>query len=144
MREREAETQEEGEAVSMPGAWLGTRSQDSRIVPWAKGRHQTTVPPRDPLISFLRKLSDLIKCAILRCRRVCGLGKGCSSSPPKPADRVWTGFRKLWGMCTNELLLNLKYKHWFFFPDICVEERLRRKGKLHLSIELFIYVHETL
>ena len=33
-REREAETQEEGEAGSM----LGARRRDSRIKPWAKGR----------------------------------------------------------------------------------------------------------
>ena len=37
-REREAETQAEGEAGSMPGAQDGTRSRDSRIAPWAKGR----------------------------------------------------------------------------------------------------------
>ena len=37
-KERRAETQEEGEAGSMPGALCGTRSRDSRIVPWAKGR----------------------------------------------------------------------------------------------------------
>ena len=37
-RKREAETQAEGEAGSMPEARRGTRSQDSRIVPWAKGR----------------------------------------------------------------------------------------------------------
>ena len=47
-REREAETQAEGEAGSMPGARRGTRSRGSRIVPWAKGRHQTAEPPRDP------------------------------------------------------------------------------------------------
>ena len=53
-REREAETQEEGEAGSMPGAGRGTQSRDSRIAPWAKGRRQTAEPPRDPLIFFLR------------------------------------------------------------------------------------------
>ena len=37
--ERERETQEEGEAGSMPGARHRTQSRDSRIVPWAKGRH---------------------------------------------------------------------------------------------------------
>ena len=47
-REREAETQEEGEAGSMPGTRRGTRSRDSRIAPWAKGRRQTAEPPRDP------------------------------------------------------------------------------------------------
>ena len=51
-REREAETQAEGEAGSMPGARHGTRSQDSRIAPWAKGRGETAEPPRDPLGFF--------------------------------------------------------------------------------------------
>ena len=37
-REREAETQEEGEADSMLGARRRTRSWDSRITSWAKGR----------------------------------------------------------------------------------------------------------
>ena len=36
-REREAETQAEGEAGSMQGAQRGTRSQVSRIMPWAEG-----------------------------------------------------------------------------------------------------------
>ena len=36
-REREAETQAEGEAGSMQGAQCGTRSQDSKITPWAEG-----------------------------------------------------------------------------------------------------------
>ena len=48
--ERETHTQEEGEAGSMPGAQCGTRSRDSRIAPWAKGRRQTSEPPRDPLL----------------------------------------------------------------------------------------------
>ena len=47
-REREAETQAEGEAGSMQGAQRGIRSRVSRIAPWAKGRHQTAAPPRDP------------------------------------------------------------------------------------------------
>ena len=47
-REREAETQAEGEAGSMQGARRGTQSRDSRIMPQAKGRHQTTESPRDP------------------------------------------------------------------------------------------------
>ena len=36
-REREAETQAEGEAGSVQGARCGTRSQVSRVMPWAKG-----------------------------------------------------------------------------------------------------------
>ena len=47
--QREAETQEEGEAGSMPGARRGTQFRDSKIAPWAKGRRQTSEPPRDPL-----------------------------------------------------------------------------------------------
>ena len=58
-REREAETQAEGEAGSMPGARRGTRSQDSRIVPWAKGRCQTAEPPRDPPDYFFLRQYNL-------------------------------------------------------------------------------------
>ena len=42
--QREAETQAEGEAGSLRGARCGTQSQDSRITPWAEGRHQNTEP----------------------------------------------------------------------------------------------------
>ena len=37
MRQREAETQAEGEAGSMQGARRGTRSRVSRITTWAEG-----------------------------------------------------------------------------------------------------------
>ena len=47
-KEREAETQAEGEAGSMQGARHGTRSWDSRIMPWAEGRHQISEPPKHP------------------------------------------------------------------------------------------------
>ncbi|CAD7688380.1 unnamed protein product [Nyctereutes procyonoides] len=47
-REREAETEAEGEAGSMQGAQRETRSQVSRITPWAEGRRSTTEPPRLP------------------------------------------------------------------------------------------------
>ena len=57
-REREAETQAEGEAGSMQGAQCGTCSQDSRIMPWAEGRHQTAEPSRDPSnVTFIHLLS---------------------------------------------------------------------------------------
>ena len=36
-REREAETQAEGEAGPMQGARCRTQSRDSRITPWAEG-----------------------------------------------------------------------------------------------------------
>ena len=62
-REREAETQSEGEAGSMQGARHGTRSQDSRITPWAKGRCQTAEPPKDPQIFF-----EHLLCAMLCAR----------------------------------------------------------------------------
>ena len=64
-REREREREREagrdtdtGEAGSIQEARHGTRTQDSRITPWAKGRCQTAEPPRDPyiLISYLKVL----------------------------------------------------------------------------------------
>ena len=54
--QREAETQAEGEAGSLQGAPCGTRSQVSRIAPWAKGRRETAAPPRDPSFLFLFKI----------------------------------------------------------------------------------------
>ena len=56
-REREAETQAEGEAGSMQGAQHGIRSRVSRITPRAKGRRQTAAPPRDPMMSLLDGVS---------------------------------------------------------------------------------------
>ena len=48
-REREAETQAEGKAGSMPREPnMGLDPGSSRIAPWAKGRRQTAAPPRDP------------------------------------------------------------------------------------------------
>ena len=50
-KEREAETQAEGEAGSMQGLQGGTRSQDSRIMPWAEvGANLLSYPgcPRSP------------------------------------------------------------------------------------------------
>ena len=52
-REREAETQAEGEAGSMPREPdVGFDPRASRIAPRAKGRRQTAAPPRDPKIQF--------------------------------------------------------------------------------------------
>ena len=62
-RERKAETHAEGEAGSLQGSRRGTRSQDSRITPWAEGRHQTAEPPRDPHPQlFLKKRNKLLLC----------------------------------------------------------------------------------
>ena len=48
-REREAETQAEGEAGSMhQEPDVGFDPGSTRIAPWAKGRRQTAAPPRDP------------------------------------------------------------------------------------------------
>ena len=52
----EAETQAEGEAGSIQQAISGTPSQDSRITPWAEGKHSTTEPPR---CLFLRYLNGI-------------------------------------------------------------------------------------
>ncbi|MBA7579181.1 hypothetical protein ES708_21050 [subsurface metagenome] len=62
-REREAETQEEGEAGSMLGAQCETGSWDSRIEPWAKGRCQTGEPPKDPLVSSFYSVITPCTCA---------------------------------------------------------------------------------
>ena len=43
--EREAETQSEGEAGSMQGAWYGTQSRVSKITPWAEGGAKRWAPP---------------------------------------------------------------------------------------------------
>ena len=47
-RHREAETQAEGEAGSLWGAWWETPSQDPGIMIWAKGRCSTPEPPGCP------------------------------------------------------------------------------------------------
>ena len=52
-REREAETQSEGEAGSMQGARCGTRSQVSRITPWAEGSAKPLSHPGVPLMKLL-------------------------------------------------------------------------------------------
>ena len=51
-REREAETQAEGEAGSMQGAPRGTRSQVSRIRPWAEGGAKPLSHPGCPILGF--------------------------------------------------------------------------------------------
>ena len=48
-REREVETQAEGEAGSMQGARRGTRSRDSRIMPWAESGNEPLSHPGCPL-----------------------------------------------------------------------------------------------
>ena len=52
-REREAETQAEGEAGSMQGAQRGTRSQISSITPWAKGGSKPLSHLGCPMTYFL-------------------------------------------------------------------------------------------
>ena len=51
--EREAETQAEGEAGSMQGARCGTRSQVSRITPWAEAGAKPLSHPGCPCSSIL-------------------------------------------------------------------------------------------
>ena len=48
-REREAETQTEGEAGSKQGSWRGTRSWVPRITPWAEGSAKVLSHPGCPL-----------------------------------------------------------------------------------------------
>ena len=59
-RERAVETQAEGEAGSMQGAQCGTRSQVSRITPWAEGHAKPLSHWGCPVLWFL-----LTYCALL-------------------------------------------------------------------------------
>ena len=52
-RERGRDTGRGRSRLHAPGARCGIRSWVSRITPWAKGRHQTAAPPRDPLFLTL-------------------------------------------------------------------------------------------
>ena len=61
-REREVETQTEGEADSMQGAQCGTRSWASRITPWAKVGTKPLSHPGCPDLIFLSLLEI---CAVL-------------------------------------------------------------------------------
>ena len=54
-REREAETQAEGEAGSMQGARCGTRSQDPRIMPWAGGGAKLLSHLGCPIYVYLKR-----------------------------------------------------------------------------------------
>ena len=61
-REREGQSRDTGRGRSRlhaPGARCGIRSRVSRITPWAKGRRQTTAPPRDPACTLLTCPSEL-------------------------------------------------------------------------------------
>ena len=51
--ETQAETQAEGEAVSMWGTRRGSRPWVSRIKPWAEGRAKPRSPPGCPILTFL-------------------------------------------------------------------------------------------
>ena len=60
-RQREVETQAEGEAGSMQGPRCGTQFQDPGIMTWVKGRHSSPEPCRRPkglclLCTYLRFL----------------------------------------------------------------------------------------
>ncbi|XP_048968547.1 DNA polymerase iota isoform X4 [Canis lupus dingo] len=58
-REREAETQAEGEAGSMPGARRRTPSRDSSITPWAKGNCDVITPMVDILMKLFRNMVNV-------------------------------------------------------------------------------------
>ena len=58
-RERGRDTGRGRSRLPAPGARRGIRSRVSRIMPWAKGRRQTTAPPRDPLFLTSRGPSRL-------------------------------------------------------------------------------------
>ena len=55
-RERGRDTDRGRSRLHAPEARCGIRSWVSRIVPWAKGRRQTTAPPKDPEKFFFKIL----------------------------------------------------------------------------------------
>ena len=59
MRDRQRHREAEGEAVSLQGARWGIRSQDPRVMPWAKGRPPPLSPSGAPA-PFLCEEGDLI------------------------------------------------------------------------------------
>ena len=59
-REREAETQAEGEAGSMPGAQRGTRPWDSRITPWPKAGAKLLSHPGIPTLDVIKEREELV------------------------------------------------------------------------------------
>ena len=88
-REREAETQVEGEAGSMQGAQRGTRSGDSRITPWAEGRYfncwATQVSQDFILFYFFLFFIFFVKTKILFLSK---LYSQCGAQIHKPETRV--------------------------------------------------------
>ena len=59
-RERGRDTGRGRSRLHAPGAPRGIQSRVSRIAPWAKGRHQTAAPPRDPENYKLKQQSVII------------------------------------------------------------------------------------
>ena len=92
----EAETQAEGEAVSLQEAWCGTRSQDSRIMTWAEGTRSTAEPPRHPQFFFKK----LIKGGI-----ILDLQKSCKDST-ESLHILFTRF--------HFMLINILHNHGTF------------------------------
>ena len=80
-REREAETQAEGEAGSMQGAQRGTRSWVSKITPWAGGRAKPLSHPGYPDIDFLFNYWLTLLCAGLG---AWGHGQETAQMAPSP------------------------------------------------------------
>ena len=74
-REREAETQAEGEAGSMQEAQRGTRSWVSRIMPWAEGGAKLLSHLGCPVCSFFKKRFIYF--------RECRSGKGEAEREPE-------------------------------------------------------------
>ena len=85
-RERGRDTGRGRSRLHAPGARCGIRSQVSRIVPWAKDRHQTTSPPRDPLFLTYREPPHCFPqwLYLFACHQEC---KGATLSP-KPHQHL--------------------------------------------------------
>ena len=65
-REREAETQAEGEAGSMQGARCGIPSRVSRITPWAEGGAKLLSHPGCPQVNKILKKHKFIQYKVIK------------------------------------------------------------------------------
>ena len=96
-RERESETQAEGEAGSMQGAWCGTRSRDSRITPSAKGKHPIAEPPRHSFLMLFWVLNHMWKVKTVK------------------KERDYRQLRGAISLCINLLLCSQKQQFYSIF-----------------------------
>ena len=121
---REAETQAEGEAGPMQGAGRGTRSQDSRIRPWAKAGAQPLSHTGIPRLAPFLSVSDTWELLLLIMDLWLSFSQSCVNR--KPSLENWVVVARTQG--TKEF----RYKKW---------RRIIQFGiLLVLSVQQFLYL----